>query len=129
MMLPILIAVSVTPVSFFYCAAADTEAAAMINPASPSVLMKSLALRFMNFLLGCGPSVTAFCRTVSSSVFAMGSTIAGVRLYRKAGDVGQTAIARDDLSSKAPALRRSNEASIARHPHPVVLRGANLTRA
>jgi len=39
----------------------------------------------------------------------MGSTIAGVRLYRKAGDVGETAIARDDLSRKAPALRRSNE--------------------
>jgi hypothetical protein len=50
-----------------------------------------------------------FCRTVSSSVFAMGSTIAGVRLYRKAGDVGETAIARDDLSRKAPALRRSNK--------------------
>jgi len=54
MMLPILIALSVTPVSFFYCAAADTEAAAMINPASPSespsVLMKSLARRFMSCL-------------------------------------------------------------------------------
>jgi hypothetical protein len=50
-----------------------------------------------------------FCRTVSSSVFVMGSTIAGVRLYRKAGNVEETAIARDDLSRKAPALRRSNE--------------------
>src|SRR6266849_9530085 len=113
MMLPILIAVSVTPVSYFFCAAADTEAAAMINPASPSespsVLMKSLAQRFMNFLLGCGARCDGFCRTVSSSVFVMGSTIAGVRLYRKAGDVGETAIARDDLSRKAPALRRSNE--------------------
>jgi hypothetical protein len=124
-MLPILISVSVTT--------ADTEAAAMINPGSPSerpsVLKKFLAQRFMNFLLGYGPSVTAFVGQFPQVFFLMGSTIAGVRLYRKAGDVGQTAIARDDLSRKAPTLRRSNEASIARHPHPVVLRGANLTRA
>jgi hypothetical protein len=83
----------------------------MINPASPSespsVLMKSLALRFMNFLLGCGPSVTALSDSFLDC-FAMGSTIAGVRLYRKAADVGEAAIARDDLSRKAPALRRSN---------------------
>jgi hypothetical protein len=56
MMLPTLISVSVTPVSYFFCATADTEAAAMISPESPSVvisvLMKSLAQRFMNFLLG-----------------------------------------------------------------------------
>src|ERR1700737_3617636 len=60
MMLPILISVSVTPVSYFFCATADTEAAAMINPESPSDLMKSLAQRFMNFLHGCGQGVTVF---------------------------------------------------------------------
>jgi hypothetical protein len=85
----------------------------MINPASPSespsVLMKSLAERFMNFLLGCGPGVTAFVGQFPRVFFVMGSTIAGVRLYRKAGNVEEAAIARDDLSRKAPALRRSNK--------------------
>src|SRR5471032_808993 len=61
MMLPILISVSVTPVSYFFCAAAGTETAAMISPERPSerpsvlkncvlkncVLMKSLARRFI----------------------------------------------------------------------------------
>src|ERR1700731_4355306 len=67
MMLPILISVSVTPVSYFFCAAAGIEAAAMINPESPkkspSVLMKSQAQRFMSFLLG--PGVTALSDSFS----------------------------------------------------------------
>src|SRR5260370_18866628 len=59
-MLPILISLSVSPVWYFFCATADTEAAAMTNPESPSDLMKSLAQRFMNFLHGCGQGVTVF---------------------------------------------------------------------
>src|SRR5882672_3215043 len=78
MMLPILISRSVTPVSYFFCAAADTVAAAMISPQSPRdltralmkyVVKKSLAQRFMSFLLGCGPGLTASCWTVSCSIF------------------------------------------------------------
>src|SRR5207237_2955773 len=49
MMLPILISVSVAPVSYFFCATADTEAAAMISMESPSVVMRSLAQRFIEF--------------------------------------------------------------------------------
>src|SRR3977135_3856632 len=86
MMLPILISVSVTPGSYFFCASADTEAVAMISPENPSdrpsVLMKSLSARIMKLLLG--PGVTVFCRTVSSSfVFVSGATLAGVRLCRE----------------------------------------------
>src|ERR1700738_4657383 len=66
MMLPILISVSVTPVSYFFCATAGAVAAAMISPENPSesprespserrrvlekcVVMKSLSARFMSF--------------------------------------------------------------------------------
>jgi hypothetical protein len=63
----------------------------------------------MNFLLGYGPSVTAFVGQFPQVFFLMGSTIAGVRLYRKAGNVEEAAIARGDLSRNAPALRRSNK--------------------
>jgi hypothetical protein len=58
MILPILIWVSVTPVSYFFCAAAGIEAAAMISPERPSVLIsvvkkcvKFFAQRFMKSLL------------------------------------------------------------------------------
>src|ERR1700722_2665041 len=68
MILPILISLSVTPVSYFFCATADTVAAAMIHPARPretaserpGVLMKFAALRFMNFLLRVPLLMTAF---------------------------------------------------------------------
>jgi hypothetical protein len=59
-MLPILISVSVTPVSYFFCAAADEVAAAMIAMESETVwtsalmkfvLKKSLSEGFMSFLL------------------------------------------------------------------------------
>src|SRR5882724_11762186 len=82
MMLPILMVVSVAPVSYFFCASAGAVAAAMISPDSPRVLTrdlttaltkfvvkKSLAKRFMIFLLGCGPALMACCRTVSSGNF------------------------------------------------------------
>src|ERR1700730_19428226 len=66
MMFPNFISVSVTPGAYFFCAAAGTIAAAMINPESPSestserrserrkvlknrVLMKSLSTRCMSF--------------------------------------------------------------------------------
>ncbi len=60
MMLPILISVSVAPVSYFFCATADAVAAAMISPERTSVLARtlmkfvvkrSLSARFMSFLL------------------------------------------------------------------------------
>jgi hypothetical protein len=36
--------------------------------------------------------------------FCDGIDVAGVRLYRKAGNAGEAAIARDDLSRKAPPV-------------------------
>ena len=65
-----LIAVSVTPAPYFFCAAADTVAAARISPNSPNdvttaltkfVVKKSLAPRFLRYLLGYGPGLTASC--------------------------------------------------------------------
>src|SRR5258708_40349736 len=70
MMLPILISVSVTPVSYFFWAAAGRLTAAANTPASPSVLIcvligvltsdlkKSLSTSFMSCLPG--PGVTDF---------------------------------------------------------------------
>src|SRR5436190_18756970 len=50
-MLPILISVSVTPVSYFFCAVAGRDAAVVMSPESPSVtasvLIRSVAQRFM----------------------------------------------------------------------------------
>src|SRR4029079_10592336 len=86
MMLPILMVVSVTPVSYFFCATADAVAAARISPESPRALIsdpisdltealkkfvvkKSLAQRFMSFILRYGPGLKASCRRVSSSDF------------------------------------------------------------
>src|SRR3954465_2746793 len=104
MMLPILISVSVAPVSYFFCATADTEAAAMISMESPSV-MRSLAQRFiefsfqrvlrksgygfceqstralLEFSISCG--VTAFVGRLALLLFRDGRTIAGVRACRK----------------------------------------------
>ena len=47
MMLPILISVSVTPVSYFFCASAGIEAAARMVREIPSVFSKSIAARFI----------------------------------------------------------------------------------
>src|SRR6478672_11709468 len=86
MMLPILISVSVAPVSYFFCASADEVTAARISPVSPRypamdltrdlagrlkkiVVKKSLARRFMRLLLRCGPGLTASCWEVSPSRF------------------------------------------------------------
>src|ERR1700730_1748597 len=106
MMLPSLISVSLTPVSYFFCATAGIETAAMINPESPSerpsekpsVLMKSLAQRFMSFLFGCGPGVTAAVGQFPRG-FCSGTkrTIAGVLVARKRRGVERAAITRGDL--------------------------------
>src|ERR1700716_4054524 len=100
MMLPILMVVSVAPVSYFFCASAGTVAAAMINPDSPTalttaltkfVVKKSLAKRFMIFLLGCGPALMACCRTVSCWNFFGNDweRISAGTEYRKRRQVGE----------------------------------------
>src|SRR4051812_11962494 len=154
MMLPILISVSVTPVSYFFCATAGALTAAMISPASPStrpgerpsVLMKSLAQRFMNFL----PSAELL-RLLSDGFlrrFWMASTIAGVPVSRKPQDVKRRFVAWRDCAAAtallpyvgnfaeresfsqtwlpAAAERRNSGKPDARS---VFLRGTNLTRA
>src|SRR5271156_3386212 len=102
MMLPILISVSVTPVSYFFCAVAGTAAKvnikARISPESPRfptrcVLMKPLqadcfAQRFMGFPLGQG--VTA----ISSIVFLGRRTIAVAERCGKRGAIKGRFVAR-----------------------------------
>ena len=80
MMLPILISLSVTPGSYFFCAIAGTEAVAMITPESPSespsVLMKSPVQCFMSPPRLLSDSSLEFS-------FLTAWTIAGVRVCRK----------------------------------------------
>src|SRR3978361_1231302 len=93
MMLPILISVSVTPVSYFFCAVAGAEAAAMINQQSASVLncvlkngvlKNCLARRFMSFPPRAAGQRDSFsCRTVSLGHAVVGLTIAGAQVGRK----------------------------------------------
>src|SRR3954471_23500576 len=47
MMLPILISVSVTPLSYFFCATAGAEAAARMGAEMASVVAKSFSARFI----------------------------------------------------------------------------------
>src|SRR5436190_17855143 len=96
MMLPILISVSVTPVSYFFCAVAGRDAAVMMSPESPSVtasvLIRPLAQRFMRASSGRvfrKPGCRFAIRNTRSLLDEHSvrrrrdRTIAGVRVHRK----------------------------------------------
>src|SRR5665213_4258741 len=110
MMLPILISVSVTPVSYFFCAAAGPEAAATSpkNPSKrPSVLTKSQARYFMSFLLGYGVTVLS---DSSLEFFRIGRTIAGVPVCRKRRTVKGRFVAQPDCAARRGNFRRRSAA-------------------
>src|SRR5438552_8308053 len=79
MMLPIVISVSVTPLSYFFCATAGTLAATMMRATRPSLLarcrlmkrvqMDCFAQRFMCFPLGQGVMA---CRRFLDLLFFLG---------------------------------------------------------
>src|SRR4051812_38005297 len=102
MMLPIFISVSVTPLSYFFCASAGATAAARRVREIPSVFTKSLSARFIEFPpAGAGSGVTAFGGRFPRSVFDLAATIAAGGDSRKRRAGAGTAIVRGVLSRDA----------------------------
>src|SRR5437868_11806844 len=104
MMLPILISVSVTPLSYFFCADAGADAAARMVREIPSVLSKSFA-RFIE----SPPAGWARRdgRQFPRFVFLNWRDDSSRRGFPEAGGGCGPAIVRDDLSRRSSALRRS----------------------
>src|SRR5260370_4924064 len=119
MMLPILISVSVTPVSYFFCATADTVVRAMISAESPGALMsartkfvvkKSLSARLMSFLPPVRANLTASVGQFPRPVFfGTARRIAAAPGYRKQRPARRIAIARDHLSREGRATAAQQE--------------------
>src|SRR5436190_8837406 len=132
-MLPILISVSVTPVSYFFCAVAGRDAAVMTSPESPSVtasvLIRSLAQRFMR-----ASSRRVFrkprCRFAIRKTRSLcdehslrrrrDRTIAGVRADRKRR-ARQDDLSRDVLCGAAQSRKRpdARQALLVLRPFPL----------
>src|SRR5437016_8090546 len=110
MMLPIVISVSVTPLSYFFCATAGTLAATMMRATRPSPLarcrlmkrvqMDCFAQRFMCFPLGQGVMA---CRRFLDLLFSWTAKDSSQTGLPEAVQVDQAS----DLSSDGLAMHRS----------------------
>src|ERR1043166_6194989 len=108
MMLPILISVSVTPLSYFFCADAGAAAAARMVAATANVFTKSSSARFIESPpAGLGSRGRLFAADFLEVVCLIARDDSSRRGFPEAAWIREPATGRVDLSRKLSAVRRS----------------------